>query len=301
MSKLLKIILVGLLTIFAFNTGVLAKDIEVFLDGIGSGTTHFSIVSEKGNAMMPVREICEAAGFEVLWQSAENAAVIRADVSGNIDTDLAEYVYSVLKKTAQDNTLIPDCMMLALYLDSSDAMLYYNYKDNNGETVSYGKKIIISENAQRIQNGSLYAPLRSVLNNLGLWVSYDDNMINVSIPEFINYPRDLKISETFEPHTDDGMIYLGNFKITHYCACEKCCGIYAGQTAWGGALTPGYTIAVDPGVIDKLSDVYIDGYGLRVAEDCGGAIKGNRIDIAVSSHSEALALGVTYKDVWLVD
>ena len=50
-----------------------------------------------------------------------------------------------------------------------------------------------------------------------------------------------------------------------------------------------------------MSNVYIDGYGIRQAEDCGGAIKGNRIDLAVSTHAEAEAKGVVWKDVYLVN
>jgi len=36
------------------------------------------------------------------------------------------------------------------------------------------------------------------------------------------------------------------------------------------------------------------------AEDCGGAIKKNHIDVYVNSHEEALALGVTNAEVYLV-
>lgn len=95
--------------------------------------------------------------------------------------------------------------------------------------------------------------------------------------------------------------YLGRFKITHYCTCATCNGGYGNSTAWAGRIIPGQTIAVDPSVIGKLQWVYIDGYGLRRAEDCGGAIKGNRIDMAVESHSLAYKLGVVYKDVYLAE
>lgn len=89
---------------------------------------------------------------------------------------------------------------------------------------------------------------------------------------------------------------LGTFKITHYCACYECCGKYPGDadygiTATGTTATAGRTIAVDPNVIPLGSHVIIDGKEY-VAEDVGGAIDGNRIDIYVSSHAEALALGV---------
>ena len=35
-----------------------------------------------------------------------------------------------------------------------------------------------------------------------------------------------------------------------------------------------------------------DGYGVYVAEDCGGAIKGNRIDMYFESHQAACQFGV---------
>lgn len=95
--------------------------------------------------------------------------------------------------------------------------------------------------------------------------------------------------------------YLGTFRISHYCPCYGCNGSYGASTAWAGPIIPGQTIAVDPSVIPKMKNVYIDGYGTRRAEDCGGAIKGNRIDLAVSTHQEAMAKGVVYKDVYLVD
>ncbi|MGL4796966.1 MAG: 3D domain-containing protein, partial [Paraclostridium sp.] len=48
------------------------------------------------------------------------------------------------------------------------------------------------------------------------------------------------------------------------------------------------TIAVDPRVIPLGSLVYVDGYGYAIAEDTGGAIKGNIIDVFVNSYDEAI-------------
>lgn len=89
---------------------------------------------------------------------------------------------------------------------------------------------------------------------------------------------------------------LEDVTITHYDVCSKCCGKTDGITASGAHATPYSTVAVDPSVIPLgavLLVDYGDGAGLRRyrAEDTGGAIKGNRIDLYVSSHAEALQLG----------
>lgn len=108
-------------------------------------------------------------------------------------------------------------------------------------------------------------------------------------------------AEIIEPQ----LVSLGQFRITHYCACEKCCGKTDGITATGTKATEGRTIAVDPDVIPYGSEValfYDDGrICYYVAEDCGGAIKGNDIDVFVDSHEEALELGVTGASVYLVN
>ena len=92
---------------------------------------------------------------------------------------------------------------------------------------------------------------------------------------------------------------LGNFQITYYCACEICCNKADGITATGTPVVEGQTIAVDPGVIPYGTKVIIGGH-IFTAEDCGGAIQGNHIDIYVNNHAEATALGVTNADVFLV-
>lgn len=78
---------------------------------------------------------------------------------------------------------------------------------------------------------------------------------------------------------------------TAYTAyCSGC----SGRTATGINLRANpnkKVIAVDPRVIPLGSKVYVEGYGLAVAGDTGGAIKGNKIDVFMSSHSKALNWG----------
>jgi 3D (Asp-Asp-Asp) domain-containing protein len=98
------------------------------------------------------------------------------------------------------------------------------------------------------------------------------------------------------------LVYIGDFKLTHYC-CEKykhICGTGSGKTATGTKVTAGRTIAVDPKVIPYGTKVYIEGYGWRTAEDCGGAVKNKQIDIAVDTHNEAWSMGEKSGGVWIL-
>lgn len=78
---------------------------------------------------------------------------------------------------------------------------------------------------------------------------------------------------------------------TAYTAsCEGC----SGTTATGVDLKANpdeKVIAVDPNVIPLGSKVYVEGYGYATAEDTGGAIKGNRIDVFIPTEGAAISFG----------
>lgn len=89
---------------------------------------------------------------------------------------------------------------------------------------------------------------------------------------------------------------LGEFRLTAYCPCMKCCGKTDGITSTGTTATEGRTIAVDPRLIPYGSTVTIyfaDGtVHTYTAEDCGGAIRENRIDVFFANHQAAREFGV---------
>lgn len=98
---------------------------------------------------------------------------------------------------------------------------------------------------------------------------------------------------------------LENCTVTHYDTCVKCCGKSDGITASGLQAVSGVTVAVDPAVIPLGSDVLVD-YGDGVlhyyrADDTGSGVKGNAIDLCVSSHAEALELGCRTATVYWVE
>ena len=82
-------------------------------------------------------------------------------------------------------------------------------------------------------------------------------------------------------------VYKGEFRFTHYAPTGN-------RTYTGSIPQAGKTIAVDPEVIPLHSIVYIESLGYFVAEDTGGAIKGNKIDIFVDSTEEAVKRGTLH-------
>ena len=72
---------------------------------------------------------------------------------------------------------------------------------------------------------------------------------------------------------------LGQFVITFYWPGED---QYGSLTSTGVTAVEGKTIAVDPTVIPYGSTILING-NEYIAEDCGGAIKGNKIDVFVEN------------------
>lgn len=88
---------------------------------------------------------------------------------------------------------------------------------------------------------------------------------------------------------------------TAYTAyCEGC----SGTTRTGVDLIANpdaKVIAVDPNVIPLGTEVYVEGYGYATAQDTGGAIKGNKIDVFIPERQDALDWGVRSVKVTILD
>ena len=131
---------------------------------------------------------------------------------------------------------------------------------------------------------------------LGIAIHLLNELLDIERPTAV---ATVYAAETTEQETEpEAWTSLGEFKITHYCPCEACSGKWGDLTSTGVRAKAGHTIAVDPRVIPYGSVVQIDGHEY-VAEDTGGAIKGNRIDIYCESHQEASDRGVIYAEVLL--
>lgn len=89
--------------------------------------------------------------------------------------------------------------------------------------------------------------------------------------------------------------YLGNFTLTAYCNCARCCGTAGNATASGVMPTSNHTVAM--GGIEFGTKLLINGTVYTV-EDRGTPY--GHVDIFMDSHSEALQFGMGSADVYLI-
>jgi len=291
-------------------------------------------VSIDNTILVPLRTICDGSGFSLDWnEDAKSACVtLKANPESIPSERFCDLFLSFEKSTVAE--VKNHSISIIIPVNSCDVKVYYNYTDTYGEPLSFENCHQWNAGARIIRDGTLMVPLRNIMESFGMKVEWNSkkNIITVSIPEAdtlsfdepsaeaasVQQASDMSlrtqtpflVSEktTDIPQSPSIMYspiknytvgeYIGRFKVTHYCICSICNEGYGNSTAYGGAIRPGITIAVDPRVIKKLSWVYIDGYGARLAEDVGGAIKGNRIDMAVPDHATAMRMGVKYCDVW---
>lgn len=92
------------------------------------------------------------------------------------------------------------------------------------------------------------------------------------------------------------------FKATAYCRTDV-----GGEVTSTGTVTRVGAIAVDPKVIPYGTEMFIltkDGkyiYGVATAEDCGGSIKGKRLDLFYETNSECIQFGIRDCDVYFLN
>ncbi len=97
---------------------------------------------------------------------------------------------------------------------------------------------------------------------------------------------EVKMENSYTTPSGENFVYKKMMNVTATAYNES--GTY--PTASGTYPKRG-TIAVDPKVIPMGTLMYVEGYGFGRAEDTGGAIKGNKIDVYMNSNREAYQWG----------
>ncbi len=127
---------------------------------------------------------------------------------------------------------------------------------------------------------------------------------NVQAEEQSPAPEEVYVEES-EPAAEpaapasSGGTYLGNFTLTAYCGCAKCCGQWASAnptTASGAPCVEGVTVAM--GGVPFGTKLLING-NVYIVQDRGTSY--GHVDIYFNNHSDASAFGLKHADVYQVE
>lgn len=118
----------------------------------------------------------------------------------------------------------------------------------------------------------------------------EEKVVYNSSPEFDEGVRISSVDQSNSSSSPLGGGATYNMTATAYTSDPAENGGYS-VTALGTPLRVG-VCAVDPNVIPLGSTIHVEGHGTCVAEDTGGAIKGNRVDVLKGSKSESAQWGV---------
>ncbi|WP_163969421.1 LysM peptidoglycan-binding and 3D domain-containing protein [Oceanobacillus halotolerans] len=230
-------------------------------------------------------------GATVTSASAEKYEVEKGDNLWNIAQDYNTTVDDLVEINKLKSTVIHPKQKLALY---------YEYIVQKGDTLSeIGKDFNVS-----VEELKEWNDLKSDLIVIGqaLTIKDTDQDVKEAVRASNQEPStNGRNTTSTKANNEDPSGKTITVSATAYTAdCDGCSGI----TATGVNLNNNpnaKVIAVDPNVIPLGSEVYVEGYGYATAADVGGAIKGNKIDLHVSTKKEAFEWGVRTVDVTIVE
>lgn len=215
-----------------------------------------------------------------------------ADCSGFVQSIYSEFGYS-LPRVAEDQAYVG--MKIPVEDAAPGDLIFYR---KNGEiyhvvmSLGDGKTI----EAQSSATGIVYG---FVNYNNAVWAT---RIISDEDTDILERLKAQGKADVYTEYTSAGYTYgkyLGNFKLTSYCACPICCGIWSdgtATTASGTTATEGRTVAM--GGVPFGTKLVIGGLVYTV-EDRGTPY--GHVDIYKNSHQDALNFGVQHADVYLAE
>ena len=167
-------------------------------------------------------------------------------------------------------------------------------KDSVFAIIEENEKTLISNSLSIAKSStSSISQLQNAINTLDSLIPQlnSENVISLA-KDGINAAKD-RISELNAPVIPSGSTNIGTSIKTFTMESTA----YYGHTITAMGSKPVRnpngisTVAVDPNVIPLGSKVYVSGYGVAIAADTGGAIKGNIIDVFLNSYEECMNWG----------
>lgn len=166
-----------------------------------------------------------------------------------------------------------------------------NIQNSNKQELTYNNGYVNSDSVNFRKEASTNSDIYKVLdeNTSVTILGHEGDWSKVKINDTVGYVYTKYIT------TGNKISNVSNINEDNIVSLDVKATAYAGDTitSTGTVPTEGTTIAVDPSVIPYGSKVYIPEFDkVFTAEDCGSAIKGNRIDIFMASEAKCNEWGV---------
>ena len=304
--SIMKIICVSIILILISGIGVMAvnaqlNDIKIVLQNgyemtVLTSKTKVSEILEENNIILEENqktipdidtEVTSGQSIQITDKSYNEVQIAKISENG-VETSLDQLLESyapITEKIVKEQVVIP----------------FETITKNTTENTEGTKNKVLQEGKDGLKEVTYKVKYQ---NNIEIEKTVISEVVLQQPVNKIVQVKKVQTSRSAQPRTASGatttaVIDGQTYKITAYCSCSKCCGKATGRTASGTQATAGRTVAASSKFAfgTKLN---IGGH-IYTVEDRGGAINGNRIDIYVNSHSQALQWGVKYLPVSVVN
>ena len=224
-----------------------------------------------------LRQMQQVSGIALIYNGDENAQIKNDDVI-NIDTWVT--------RTEVELITLPYATIENKTNSVPQGRQHSRVEGEDGEkaiTTSIVYIAGVEESRDYVGTEILREPVDAILDIGTGWLG---SLTNVNAPDF-HYSQRVRMEAT---------AYTKYFGCTGKHPEDPGFGI----TASGRPVQHGI-VAVDRSVIPLGTRLYVDGYGFAIAADVGGAIRGDKIDLYMSTIEEALRFGRRHIDVWILD
>jgi peptidoglycan hydrolase CwlO-like protein/3D (Asp-Asp-Asp) domain-containing protein len=212
-----------------------------------------------------------------------NESIKTLDVKGAELQKLKDNNDTSLKQLDEDKTKLQD---LAKQFEEQKQNAAQLIKENEERLIAHAISVIDSNTSRISDMKNALMTLNSLLPQLST------DSVKQTATSYIG-SGNKKLTEMIARDSNANGNEAVTFKATYVMNATA----YSGGTLTAMGLKPirdpaGLsTIAVDPSVIPLGTKVYIAGYGYAICSDTGGAIKGNIIDLYMSTEAECYAWG----------
>lgn len=233
------------------------------------------------------------------------AAKSVADVLSDAGIELGEDdVVEPALNTRISGDMVIDIHRVTIEEEIRETELAYSVETKKDSTIVSGDKLVVQAGQAGLQKDTYRVTYRD-------GELYDEELLSTEVIDPVTEIVAVGTGTSVRPAADDtdseneSTASFSTAPNGRTCVKVLTCKATAyhepeGSLTKSGTLSRVGAIAVDPSVIPLGTELYVEGYGYCVAEDTGGLIKGNRIDIYLDSEAECVNWGVRDVTVYIL-